>query len=77
MELDYCIKAAVLHALVASPPPPPQPPTSPPPFPITGPEIVRDVHARVIAFKGRRLNAWAVVDLIRMVRACVPVMVCR
>lgn len=33
--------------------------------------MVKDVHGRIIAFKGRRLNGWPVPELIRMVRACV------
>jgi hypothetical protein len=35
----------------------------------TGPEVVKDVNGRIIAFKGRRLSGWAVTDLIRLVCA--------
>ena len=32
-------------------------------------DVVRDVHGRIIAWKGRRLNAWAVADLIKQLPA--------
>jgi hypothetical protein len=33
------------------------------------PDVVRDVHGRIIAWKGRRLNAWAITDLIKQLPA--------
>jgi len=46
----------------------------PPLLPVTvvaaaAPDVVRDVHGRIIAWKGRRLNAWAVTDLIKQLPA--------
>ncbi len=128
MELDYCIKVAIIAALLTAKPPAPSPTTttaalastattvaastaslaakalrstgvspthatssgpsrgltsgasqappqlqSPAPAPVpvvvAPPDVVRDVHGRVIAYKGRRLSAWAVQDLIRQLPA--------
>ena len=123
MELDYCIKAAIIHAILAAPKSPasvspsataataaaaaaiagttkiisgamrstspataaaPQeqhqqqqtatagstpasPVATPPTF--AGPEVVKDLHGRIIAFKGRRIHGWPVPELIRMLPA--------
>jgi hypothetical protein len=41
----------------------------PPPVALAPPEVVRDVNGRIIAYKGKRLSAWLVQDLVKQLPA--------
>ena len=62
------MRASLTHDTTLLLPPPPVTAATAMAGTATGPEVVKDVHGRIIAFKGRRLSGWAVAELIRLVR---------